>query len=639
MSAANGSTIVLAFPPLVAGNLGHYYPSTAVLAGALTARGYRTRQLELNESLASTCLDPGALVLAGEGALIDGTRGAPDLPPSIAARVLLRSAATGRLPKTATERLRTALLEPLRIDEPVERLVPAEFMNTPAARFYRRFFESDASLGDALASAALVGITVPMGPQLGPTLILSEVIRARFPDLPIVVGGPTFSLMAEPLLDLILRRFPISAIVRYDGEAPLLQLVDQRMRGTWEPWNVPGASSIAPTGDTVHRSPGRGLGLDELAFAEYDPSVVAMMKDPELAVVQARGCYWGRCAYCDYVELYEGSPRYRTRTAARFVDELEYQIARHGVRRYAVISEALPPAFARRAAREILDRGVQARWYSFAMVDKGFTAETFELLARAGCEQLIIGLETMTDRVLQLVQKAATGAANREFLIKARDAGVRLCINLIPDLPTTTFDEAAQTLREMQELRSCLTHVSVFPFEATVSSRIGRCPSDFGLTSAASSPAGAQAQFASNHLAARDLAMTDDERSRTHDAYRAFANEVNIASELATLGMPDGELTPDTPLRIVDEVLDTLPEGDGVLYFHCLTSDHVRLSHQWHGVIEWLRERQPFTRREVEDWLSVEQSDMIFQRLLAFRCVAIARPERAETAASVASFR
>lgn len=110
--------------------------------------------------------------------------------------------------------------------------------------------------------------------------------------------------------------------------------------------------------------------LEGLAFAQYDPAVVAKMAEPELAVVQARGCYWGRCTYCDYVELYEGNTRYRTRTATRFVDELQHQINTHGVRRYAVISEALPPAFARRVAREILDRNIQVRWYSFAMVDK-----------------------------------------------------------------------------------------------------------------------------------------------------------------------------------------------------------------------------------------------------------------------------
>jgi hypothetical protein len=33
---------------------------------------------------------------------------------------------------------------------------------------------------------------------------------------------------------------------------------------------------------------------------------------------------------------------------------------------------------------------------------------------------------------------------------------------------------------------------------------------------------------------------------------------------------------------------------------------------------------QPFTRRHVEDWLTVEQSDIVFGRLLAFRCLAAA---------------
>jgi hypothetical protein len=76
MSAADDRPIVLVFPPLVSSNLGCYYPSTAVLAGALAAHGYRSRQIELNEALAAICLEDAALARASEGELIEGR--APD---------------------------------------------------------------------------------------------------------------------------------------------------------------------------------------------------------------------------------------------------------------------------------------------------------------------------------------------------------------------------------------------------------------------------------------------------------------------------------------------------------------------------------------------------------------------------------
>jgi len=48
-------------------------------------------------------------------------------------------------------------------------------------------------------------------------------------------------------------------------------------------------------------------------------------------------------------------------------------------------------------------------------------------------------METMNDRVLRLVHKAATAAENGAFLERASNAGISLQVNLIPDLPTTTF--------------------------------------------------------------------------------------------------------------------------------------------------------------------------------------------------------
>jgi len=176
----------------------------------------------------------------------------------------------------------------------------------------------------------LLGISVPMGPQLLPALAFAELCRERAPELRVVLGGPTLSLMAEQDIGRLLRSNPaVDAVARYDGERPVEALARQAIDGDWHPHTVPGVSARR-SGRTVHCPPAAGVALNDLPAPRYEPEILDKLVDPAIGIVQARGCYWGKCDYCDFVEMYEGSPRYRTRSAENFVDEMEYQVRRHG---------------------------------------------------------------------------------------------------------------------------------------------------------------------------------------------------------------------------------------------------------------------------------------------------------------------
>src|SRR5262249_4797803 len=285
----------------------------------------------------------------------------------------------------------------------------------------------------------------------------------------------------------------------------------QTESGAWAPEKVEGVSCVVAEG-ALHRPPRPGLPLNELPFAHYDPTLLSQLEDPKFGVVQTRGCYWGRCAYCDFVELYDGSPRYRGRSPASFVDEVDTLVQTRGGRRFSLITEAIPPSFALKFSQLILQRGLKITWSSFAMIDRHFTRQHFEVMAESGCEHLVVGLETMTDRVLNLVQKYATGDDNEWFLREAHRAGIRIVINLIPDLPTTTYEEALSCLDRLERLSETLEGVAIFPFEATQSSQIGRTPVRFGLQAVSTGQATGQAAFAENHLQIVDAGMSDEER-------------------------------------------------------------------------------------------------------------------------------
>jgi hypothetical protein len=630
--------IALVFPPLVETNFGSYFPSTAVLAGYLKAAGIGSVQADLNEDLAVHLLKPENLESMGKGDFGDGISLTPKSLPAVSARLLSRYShllldgqGRHRFREDSSEAayLLNMLVKPYRLDVALDDMTQSGLNQIPGAQVFRKFYKQNIFIFNLPASVHIVGIAVPVGPQLGPALVLGSYLKEIMPHVAVVLGGPTMSLMAQASVEKILSGNPaIDAIVSSDGEYPLKALAEQRNAGIWEPGKIPGVS--CRVGATfVHQPPSLGPDLDSLPFAEYDSALLARLSKPEIGIVQARGCYWGKCAYCDYIEIYRGNPSFRTRKPDNFVDEMEYHLTKHGVNRFSVITEAIPPAFAEKISRIILQRKLCVIWQSFAVADRHFTSETLHLMTKAGCEFLAVGLETMTSRVLSLMHKVATGDENLNFLRAAKKAGLKIKINLIPDLPTITYQETMDSLAIIRELQDCFSYISYFPFEVTISSHVGRQPEHFGLQKVTSSTATGQAQFRINHLEVIDPAMTEEERDKVLAAYKDFAagfNNTVVVKEPENA--TSGNISLESALFVLaDENLDIIETEEGTQFYNWKTKTRFQIPPEWVTVIRMMRTSQPFRWKDFSRWFSTTSSARFyFNKLLEKGILTIHEP-------------
>lgn len=574
-------SVWLCFPPLVETNFGGVFPSTAVLAAFLEANDVAATQVDLNEEFAVALLDPEFLARAGSG---DVPGIAQDSFLAACARWLGRQSRRlfdeqGRHdfgPESEFGFVLHNLARRFSIDPDDQVLHRLDSTDTAVAGL-SEFFDGFGGEGVAAgipASVRLAGISVPMGPQLVPSLLLATHLRSRRTDLRIVLGGPALSLMTTEDIATLLANYPaVDAVVRFDGEGPLLALARQAIAGEWEPCGVPGVSARA-AGHVVHTQPAAGPGVNSLPRPRYSPPMLARLASPVIGVTQARGCYWGKCDYCDFIELYDGSPPFRGRNADAFVQELVDLIDETGVRRFSFITESIPPAFARRMAAGIRRRDLRLRWSSFAMVDRRFDRDLLAAMVESGCERLVVGMETTNTRVLNLVHKSADRDENLRFLRDAKAVGMRLSVNLIPDLPSTTYAEALDALADVEALADCLSAVSVFPFEATRSSNVGRNPETFGLEKMRSSDAVGQSEFALNHLHNVDPAMTADERAEVHRRYREFARRIAVGDSAGRDGHGGPRTSGDLLALAVDD-MDILDRGDRLICTHMVTRERI----------------------------------------------------------------
>ncbi len=123
-------------------------------------------------------------------------------------------------------------------------------------------------------------------------------------------------------------------------------------------------------------------------------------------LILAHGCYWKKCSFCDLSLDYIS--RYEEQNAAQIADNMEELIQETGQSGFHFVDEAAPPKVLFALAKILTQRNLQVSWWGNLRFEKSFTPKMAEVLARSGCIAVTGGLETASDRLLQLMNKGVS---------------------------------------------------------------------------------------------------------------------------------------------------------------------------------------------------------------------------------------
>ncbi|HAD81450.1 MAG: hypothetical protein A2509_00255 [Candidatus Edwardsbacteria bacterium RIFOXYD12_FULL_50_11] len=196
--------------------------------------------------------------------------------------------------------------------------------------------------------------------------------------------------------------------------------------------------------------------LDRLPFPAWDLIRRDLYKlplsdQPFLLLATNRGCPF-HCRFCaDHV--YYGR-RLRKFSAKRIVDEIEHDIKEIGVKEFLFWAESftLDRQHALAVAREIISRKLDIGWVCNSRVDQ-VDREMLEAFKRAGCWMIGYGVESGSQRVLDLMNKGTTLEQTRAAVAAAQAAGLQVTAHVMIGYPGETSKEIEQTIALVKELR------------------------------------------------------------------------------------------------------------------------------------------------------------------------------------------
>jgi hypothetical protein len=208
--------------------------------------------------------------------------------------------------------------------------------------------------------------------------------------------------------------------------------------------------------------------LDSLPFPRYDLQDFPLKLDEIVLPIEfGRGCPWKRCTFCPD-ESY--NIRYQSKTAERLKSEIEYYqgISKDLKNFFILDSDALKD---KKAIIELADY-LDGKGFTFLYAE--FRAERMDrdvlaALLRFGnwASHFQIGIETFSDRVLQLMNKGITVLKNVEVLKAVAELRAPVQFNLFTCFPSMTTEDMQENNRIMDLIAHILVcdNIQIYPGE------------------------------------------------------------------------------------------------------------------------------------------------------------------------------
>ncbi|MCO5168362.1 MAG: radical SAM protein [Planctomycetes bacterium] len=330
-----------------------------------------------------------------------------------------------------------------------------------------------------------VGISMTYFSQVVPGFTLARLLRERAPEVKLVMGGAYLTAVEDQVHGLPARLAPVDAIILHDGEEALERWLKAVLQGEGRVEDVPNSHLPSPEGvfaragerNIVHTDldllPVPMWTLDGLDLSRY------LVPRYPIPLPLSRGCYWGRCSFCNI--SCQTSATYRTRPVEKAIADIKAAIAQTGSNWFDFPVDSFRPKELHALAQAIIAEGLEIEWGAEVLLDPGFKDPVIADLARSGCRCLRFGLESANVETLTAMNKPTRPGEARRILETCKKNGIQTAVMLIAGFPTETQARLWETYDYLVENADRIDFLTIHSYSLVPGSPMAQDPGRFGL--------------------------------------------------------------------------------------------------------------------------------------------------------------
>lgn len=290
------------------------------------------------------------------------------------------------------------------------------------------------------------------------TLEIIKRIRSIDPSKEIILGGPNCYNVsgdgADFRLHHDLQEFADIVVVG-EGERTLLNLL--HLIESNQPLDGCRGIAIPKDGGWVFNGLTECIeDLDGLPFPDFDAYDLTPYTDKNtLPILTSRGCAM-RCVFC--TDTYFWGP-YRHRSPGNIIEEIMQRQKIYNNRSFSFNDSLVNGSHKNliELCDLLIDKRLEISWGGNCRVDRRLDLSSLKKMKRAGCDYLILGIESASDKILQLMGKGFTIEETGRFIRDCNRAGIDIVANWIVGFPGETDEDFKKTasfiLRNKRHIR------------------------------------------------------------------------------------------------------------------------------------------------------------------------------------------
>lgn len=266
---------------------------------------------------------------------------------------------------------------------------------------------------------------------------LAKMINGRAPSVKIIISGP--NVTADPVLAL--ESGFIDYVILGEIEFPCLEIVKGDIN-----YNI----AYKLNDRVIIKERKLFDNLDSLPFPARDlmPNQKYLSpftkSNPFTMMFASRGCSH-QCIFCPAAIWYMNKVRFRS--VGNIVREIDEIVNKYGIKDiiFKDLSLTINKKLCFDLCEEIIRKGHKINWRCFSCVDT-IDKELLTVMKKAGCYQISYGIESGSQRVLDLNKKAITILQTKEAIRLTRAAGIEASGSFIFGLIGDTYQTVKETL-------------------------------------------------------------------------------------------------------------------------------------------------------------------------------------------------
>jgi radical SAM superfamily enzyme YgiQ (UPF0313 family) len=307
-------------------------------------------------------------------------------------------------------------------------------------------------------------------PMISSVKYCAEKIKEENKDIKIVLGGPHITVVWKDVIKL----HYVDFCIRGEGEYPLLELVQAILKKS-------DTKHIANIADKENNNALRPLieNLDDLpiparhllkSIQKYKHATISKKTGYFQTIISSRGCPM-MCIFCSANVTFGRKVRYRD--PIKVVDEIQECVDKYKSQSIGFLDDTLTlnKQHITKICDEIIKRGLNEKieWFCQARVDT-VTKEMLDLMKKAGCYSIHYGIESGSQRILNILKKGFTLEQVERAIKLTKEAGIHVHGYFVLGSPTETKDEIEKTIKWSKYLNPDTAQFTLLtPFPGTES--------------------------------------------------------------------------------------------------------------------------------------------------------------------------